>query len=167
MRWMIAVSQTMGTPLPRQPLRQRVMGLIRREPGIHASQICRETGQPWSTVQYHLRLLQQTEMVTSVDTGRERGFFPDDIDAEKANLVMLLREGRKEAIARLIQAQPGIRQVDICRAAPVSRKAFRRSVDSLIEAGLVAEHRGLQTNRYFPGAELRDLLDRPSSMDVA
>src|ERR1051325_7561984 len=135
-------------------MRARLLSLIAERPGIHASQICRESGQPWGTVQYHLSLLHRGELVTSVDTGRERRFFPPGMEPQRARLLALLNQGRRPEIARFIQENPGARQVDICDALAVSRKTFRNSIEPLVKAGLVHERKGLQTNRYFPESGL-------------
>ncbi len=133
-----------------QPMRARLLELIHAQPGIHASKLARESGGPWGTVQYHLSLLGRGELVQSVDTGRERCFFPADTEPRRARLLALLNQGRRPEIARFIQEKPGSRQVDICEALDVSRKTFRSSVVPLVGAGLINERRGLQSNRYFP-----------------
>jgi predicted transcriptional regulator len=141
-----------------QPLRRRLLTLIQDRPGIHASELCREAGEPWGTVQYHLSLLHRSEMVTAVEAGRERHFFPSQVDPEHARLLAILHQGRRHEIAAFIRAHPGSRQVDICEAIEVSRKTFRSSIEPLVAEGLVHERRGLQNNRYFPQDGLVELL---------
>ena len=141
-----------------QPMRARLLAIIQEHPGIHASRLCREAGGPWGTVQYHLSLLGRGELVQSVDTGRERRFFPAGTEPRRARLLAILNQGRRPEIARFIQKNPGQRQVDICDALDVSRKTFRSSVGPLVEEGLIHERKGLQTNRYFPEPGLPDAL---------
>lgn len=141
-----------------QPMRRRLLALIESHPGIHASELCREAGEPWGTVQYHLSLLHKGAMVTAIDSGRERRFFPSETDPAKARLLALLTQGRRPEIAAFIRANPGARQVDVCDALGISRKTFRNSVIPMMAEGLVAEKRGLQSNRYFPLAGLDPLL---------
>lgn len=148
-----------------QPVRKRLIGLIRKDPGIHASEICRSTGEAWGTVQYHLSLLQKSELVTSVDAGRERRFFPGGIEPEKARLLGILQGGRRQDIVSWIRENPGARQVDVCNALKVSRKTFRAAVSPLMEEGLVQEQKGLQTNRYFVDDEVHGVVQ--SDFDVA
>lgn len=151
-----------------QPLRRRLLDIIESRPGIHASELCRSAGEPWGTVQYHLSLLHRSEMVTAIEAGRERHFFPAEVDPARARLLALLHQGRRQEIARFIRDHPGARQVDICQAVDVSRKTFRSSIEPLVVAGLVHERRGLQNNRYFPQGELPQLLEAPApSADLA
>jgi predicted transcriptional regulator len=157
-----------GDDLLEQPLRRRIYQLIKGSPGIHASELCRESGEAWGTVQYHLGLLRKGNMVTTVEAGRERRFFPPDMDADRARLVAILNQGRRQEIVDFIAANPGIRQVDVCQSVAVSRKTFRAAIKPLVEEGLVVERKGLQTNRYFPGQSLPAALhpetDEPSDM---
>ncbi|MEK6985152.1 MAG: winged helix-turn-helix transcriptional regulator [Candidatus Thermoplasmatota archaeon] len=157
--------------LAEQPMRARLLSLITENPGIHASRLARESGGPWGTVQYHLSLLGKGDLVQSVDTGRERRFFPASTEPRWARLLALLNQGRRPELARYIQANPGLRQVDICDALGVSRKTFRASIGPLVEEGLVHERKGLQTNRYFPEPGLAEAMgqvrDDPFPDDMA
>lgn len=148
-----------------QPLRRRLLDLIESRPGIHASELCRTAGHPWGTVQYHLSLLHRSEMVTSVEAGRERHFFPTTVDPERARILAILNQGRRPEIAQYIKTHPGARQVDICGAIDVSRKTFRSSIVPLVASGLVHERRGLQENRYFPLHSLEAYL--PPEIDAS
>jgi predicted transcriptional regulator len=144
-----------------QPLRRRLLGIIEEKPGIHASELARESGEPWGTVQYHLSLLHKGQAVTSVEAGRERRFFPHEVDPARARLLALLGQGRRPEIATFIRDHPGARQIDICDALDVSRKTFRNSIEPLVEEGLVQERKGLQSNRYFPQPPLAELMPQP------
>ena len=143
----------------RAEMRERLLAIIESRPGIHASELCRSAGEPWATVQYHLSLLHKGEMVTSVEAGRERHFFPAETDPMRARMLAMLLQGRRPEVARFIRDHPGSRQVDICDALELSRKTFRSSVAPLIEEGFVHERRGLQNHRYFAQGGLEPLLE--------
>jgi predicted transcriptional regulator len=141
-----------------QPLRRRLLAIISEKPGIHASELARESGEPWGTVQYHLSLLHKGQAVTSVESGRERRFFPHEVAPARARLLAMLGQGRRPEIASFIREHPGSRQIDICDALEVSRKTFRSSIEPMVEEGLVHERKGLQSNRYFPQPPLAELM---------
>ena len=143
-----------------QPMRRRLVDLIASRPGIHASELCREAGEPWGTVQYHLSLLHKGELVQAVEAGRERRFFPNGIEPGRARLLALMNQGRRPEVAQFIRANPGVRQVDVCEALDLSRKTFRHSVQPLVAENVIHEKRGLQNNRYFPLEGLSALLDQ-------
>jgi predicted transcriptional regulator len=146
--------------LAEQPLRARLLQMIEQKPGMHASGLQRETGEPWGTVQYHLSLLEKAELVAAVDTGRERHFFPPGMDTRRTKLVAMLGHGRRGDVARFIREHPGARQVDVCQGVDMSRKTFRASIGELVAEGLIEERLGVQSNRYYPGSELDSLLPR-------
>jgi predicted transcriptional regulator len=141
-----------------QPVRRRLLALIETSPGIHASQLCREAGEPWGTVQYHLALLHKGELVRAVAAGRERRFFPPGMEDGRMHLLALLNQGRRHEVASFIRDHPGTRQVDVCDALDLARKTFRRAISPLVGEGLVHEKRGLHSNRYFPQGGLDQLL---------
>ena len=142
-----------------QPMRRRLVDLISNRPGIHASELCREAGEPWGTVQYHLSLPHKGQLVRAVEAGRERRFFPSGIDPGRARMLALMNQGRRPEVAQYIREHPGVRQVDVCEALDVSRKTFRNSVQPLVAENLIQEKRGLQNNRYFPLQGLGELID--------
>lgn len=140
-------------------VRNRLLALIRDKPGSHASELARSTGDPWSTVQYHLDLLSKGDMVTTIDAGRTKRFFPAGTDERKARLMAIMNEGRRQEIVELIRSEPGLRQVDLCKEIEVSRKTFRNAIGPLVDEGLVHERRTLQDNRYFPTDDLDAYFD--------
>lgn len=152
-----------GPELLEQPMRRRLLQIIEEKPGIHASELCRASGEPWGTVQYHLSLLHKGELVTTVEAGRERRFFPHQVDLGRARLLAILHQGRRIEIATFIQGNPGARQVDICDALSLSRKTFRHAIEPLVEEGLVQERKGLSFNRYFPEQPLGQALEAARS----
>lgn len=145
--------------LTEQPMRRRLLALIETRPGIHASELCRESGEPWGTVQYHLSLLSKGALVNAVEAGRERRFFPPNMEPQKMRMLALMNQGRRQEIAGFIRGHPGTRQVDVCDALDLSRKTFRHAVGPMVEQGLIQEKRGLQSNRYFPLERLGPLMD--------
>lgn len=158
MNWILFAQAMAPEPLLMQPVRQRLMGIIRRRPGLAATELRREVGEAWGTVQYHLALLQESHMVTTVEAGRGRLFFADGVDPQRARLIGALHQGRRQEIAHFIRDHPGVRQVDLCHAVSVSRKTLRASISALVEAGLVLEHKSLRENRYFAQEPLEELL---------
>lgn len=161
-RTLASIAQVLG-PLDEQPVRRRLLGLIRMQPGIHASELARGMDESWGTVQYHLNLLRKADLVQSVEAGRERRFFPEGVDESKMRMMTVLTQGRRNEIAQFIHNHPGARQVDICNALDVSRKTFRNSIKAMVEEGLVHEQKGLHNNRYFSEGPMDQALELSDS----
>lgn len=132
--------------------------MIATHPGIHGSELSREAGEAWGTVQYHLSLLHKNELVHAMETGRERRYFLPGLEPARARLVALMNHGRRPEVAQFIRDNPGARQIDVCEALDLSRKTFRGAVQALVAEHLVQERRGLQSTRYFPLDGLSQLL---------
>lgn len=142
-----------------QPVRRRLLDLIASRPGIHGSELSREAGEAWGTVQYHLSLLHKNDLVHAMETGRERRYFLPGLEPARARLLALMNQGRRPEVAQFIRDHPGSRQIDVCEALDVSRKTFRGAVQPLVAEHLIHERRGLQNTRYFPLDGLSQLLD--------
>ncbi len=145
--------------LLRQPVRRRLLDIISDQPGIHASELCRQADESWGSVQYHLSLLRRASLIKSVTSGRERRFFSSTLDNGLARRLALVRQGRRYEIADFIQQNPGCRQVDVCEALGVSRKTFRAAIDSLANEELVVERKGQRNNLYYPQQDLDPVLN--------
>ena len=145
-------------PLLEQPVRRRLLDLIASRPGIHGSELSREAGEVWGTVQYHLSLLHKNALVHTLETGRERRYFLPGLEPARARLLALMTQGRRPEVAQFIQDHPGSRQIDVCQARDVSRKPLRGAVQPLVAERLIHERRGLQDTRYFPLDGLSQLL---------
>ncbi len=166
-KWIVAVSLLSNSgserdrtqELLRQPVRRRLLDIISDQPGIHASELCRQADESWGSVQYHLSLLRRASLIKSVTSGRERRFFSSSLDSGLARRLALVRQGRRYEIADFIQQNPGCRQVDVCEALNVSRKTFRAAIDSLADEKLVVERKGQRNNLYYPQQDLDPVLN--------
>ncbi|MGB0653674.1 MAG: winged helix-turn-helix transcriptional regulator [Thermoplasmatota archaeon] len=155
---LIGLAGVRGRDLLSQPVRRRLVDLISDQPGIHASELCRQADESWGAVQYHLSLLDKADLIKSVSSGRERRFFRGGVEDGLARRLALVRQGRRQEIAEFIGANPGCRQVDVCKALGVSRKTFRAAINSLSDEGLVLERKGQRNNIYYPQAALQPVL---------
>jgi predicted transcriptional regulator len=159
------------TPTPRtlldQPMRRKMMDIIRREPGIKISQLCRETTAGWGTIKYHLHLLRRAGLIVARNTGRDCLLFTSDVPEEDLAAKEALRRGRAGHLARAIADTPGASQKELCERIHMTRKIIRRYVELLSQAGLVSEKREAQFQRYYPGPSLVRHLPAAAAPDVS
>lgn len=133
-----------------QPMRRRINEIIREEPGIKISQLCKEAQAGWGTVNYHLHVLKRAGLIVSRATGRDCLLFSSDYPAEDLPVTEALRRGRAERLAEAIAQKPGASQKELCAQVHMTRKIIRRYVGLLTDAGLVSERREAQYQRYYP-----------------
>lgn len=149
-----AIANGSGHTLLAQPMRRLMMDIIRREPGIKISQLCRETTAGWGTIKYHLHLLRRAGLIVARNTGRDCLLFASDVSPEDVAAKEALRRGRAGHLARAIADTPGASQKELCERIHMTRKIIRRYVELLEHAGLVNERREAQFQRYYPGPAL-------------
>jgi len=135
--------------------RELVYDRIRQEPGISAHRLADTVDFGWSTLAYHLRVLEKTELVVSVRDGRYRRFF-DRESGRYANgrkhLVAVLKNDQTLAIARAVMDAPGVTQKALAERFALSPSSVHWHVERLEAAGLLLRARDGHNVRYSPGA---------------
>jgi predicted transcriptional regulator len=134
--------------------RDRVYQLVQAEPGVSTNRLAAVVDFGWSTLTYHLRVLERTEKIVSVRDGRHKRFF-DRESGRFANgrktLVSVLKNSATLDIARYILEQPGVTQKDVGTRFGLAPSSVHWHVNRLSEAELVEKQRDRHRVRYFPG----------------
>lgn len=140
--------------LLKHAVRRDILGILQREPGIKISDLCKQTGAGWGTIQHHLNLLKKAHLVVSRSPGRDCLLFSSDYPADRLPVAETLRRGRAERLAIAIARSPGASQKELCDQVNMTRKIIRRYVGLLSSAGLVSERREARFQRYYPNPRL-------------
>jgi DNA-binding transcriptional ArsR family regulator len=134
--------------------REQVYELIKGEPGISTNRLAEGVDFGWSTLTYHLRVLERTEKIASVRDGRHKRFF-DRESGRFANgrkhLVSVLKNESTLEIAKYILTQPGVTQKDVGEAFALAPSSVHWHVTRLTEAELITKERDRHRVRYYPG----------------
>lgn len=141
-----------------QSARQDIVRAIERAPGISMSELVRRIGLPWSTMHYHLHLLNQAGIISSIRLGRERRLFGEEATQGTRSAIALLRRRRIWDFVSTVFHKPGLRQTDIARGTSLQRKSLRRYIDLLKNEGLLIEVRESKYRRYYPTNRLTFLI---------
>lgn len=145
--------------------RDRIESLVRQEPGLHKSALCRELGLGWGTVGHHLRILRSQGRLHSVREGRELRIYPAGVPADDMRLMVMLRDDTALEILQHLNDQPGGRLTDIARALGLSRKVVRRHLDNL-EVEELVQPRGEFQRRYHIGPDADIILETGAGWDL-
>jgi predicted transcriptional regulator len=124
--------------------RERLLDLIRSQPGLHKSALCQETGLAWGTVDYHLRLLRRGNLVSQHVDGRTTRVFPADLRHRQSLLAALADEPAARIAAAVHQAPQ--RAGALSDRLGLSPKVVRRHLARLLREGLLVregDHRPL------------------------
>ncbi len=132
-----------GKALTRQklldnPNRQRILELIRAEPGIHFSRIKAAISKESRTVQWHLKMLLKYDFIREEKFGNNIVYF-DFLHDNKQNdrLFYFIQKDGILAILKQIFAQPGITIVQLMNKLRMPRSTLVRKVNTLIDEDFV------------------------------
>ena len=131
-----------GKALTRQkllenPNRQRILELIRLEPGIHFSRIKAAINQESKTVQWHLRMLVKFDFIRVAKFGNNVIYFDFLLDKQHDRLHYYLHKEGILVILKQIFAQPGITLGQLINHMQIPRSTLVRKIKILIDEGLV------------------------------
>ncbi|HEX2022886.1 MAG TPA: helix-turn-helix domain-containing protein [Candidatus Thermoplasmatota archaeon] len=134
-------------------VRERIFAAIRDRPGIAATDLAREASVAWGTTIYHLDVLEQTQMVTSIREGRHRRYFLNgaQLPGSKVAVAILHNEVTRSVVDR-VRAAPGATQKELAEATGMTPQALHWHLVRLVGAGLVRKEREGRVVRHFPAA---------------
>lgn len=139
--------------------RERLLEVIRADPGIHVRRLARVAGIGWTTCEHHLRCLEQAGKVTRRRVqGRSQVFAAGALAANQFGGAGLLRDRRNACIAAAVIQQPGSAQGLLSAQTGIPASSLCRRLQALSDEGLVeriGQGRGL---RVHPTQALRSTM---------
>jgi DNA-binding transcriptional ArsR family regulator len=133
-------------------VRERIFQAIRGHPGLSASDLAQRAGVAWGTTIYHLDVLEQTRMVTSLREGRHRRYFENGAALSTSKeTVAILQNPVTAQIAQTVQTMPGLTQKDLAQATGLTPQALHWHLLRLVKTGVVRKQREGRVVRHFSG----------------
>lgn len=131
-------------------VRERIFAAIKASPGLSASELSRLAGVAWGTTIYHLDVLEQTRMATSIRQGRHRRYFENGavLTTSKETLA-ILRNPVTLQVADRVRETPGLTQKDLASATGLTPQALHWHLTRLVGAGVVRKQREGRVVRHF------------------
>lgn len=120
---------------------ERILGCVRRYPGIHLRGIERALGLSSPLVHYHLKELVARGLVVGERLHGYVRYFPADLPAPSPDdraLLALLREDTPTALVLLLLDEGPLSHTDLARRAGLAKSTVTYQVDKLLEAGVLA-----------------------------
>jgi predicted transcriptional regulator len=135
--------------------REELMRLIREEPGVGASEVGRRlrssTGAGWSTVVYHLRVLEKNRLVSSLIDGRHRRFFPvGEIRWQDRAVLAVLKNDKSKQLYEALRARPGLIRRELAATIGTTEPGVTWHLRRLLRSGLIERRVDGRSPRYFP-----------------
>lgn len=117
--------------------RQRILELLRDDPGIGTTEIAEALGCCYRTARHHLDKLAAFDMVTCQRLGHRTVWsLPTDTGQARTRLT-----GHAAAILETLDDQPGLHLSGLARELAVSKATVKHHLDRLVERGLVEDER--------------------------
>ena len=118
--------------------RDRILGLVRTQPGLHKMAVCRALGLSWGTVSYHVRrLVRAREISANSPRGREVRLFAAGVDEQQRRWITALRDGLDPALVDHLDRAPDSGLAQMSEALNVSRRIIQRHLGLLDQGGLL------------------------------
>lgn len=134
--------------------RERVYAYVKQDPGVSTHELSQRVQFGWSTLSYHLRVLEKTGKVVSVRDGRYKRFFDREsgLYANGRKLALAaLRNATTRRVAQAIRIGPGTTQKQLSSDFGLTPSSIHWHVQRLQEAQLLERRRDGHWVRYYPG----------------
>lgn len=122
--------------------RKKIFEYVQSHPGCHFRAIYRDMKLPTGVVSYHLKYLENKEMMVSKKSaGYRRYYIRDAIKKEDKKLFALLRQKNPREIIMFVLLNPGASHGDIQKEFDISAATFSYHMKKLVKAEIVTFER--------------------------
>lgn len=137
--------------LLKNKLRDQLVTIIRSDPGVSATDIAKRVDAGWSTVVYHLGVLERNGLVTSLADTRHRRFFPaGEVHHGQRARMAVLRNDRTRFVYALVQQHPGLSQGEVAKHIGISLPGAAWHLKRLEEHQFITRAKAGRTVRLYP-----------------
>ena len=124
--------------------RKRLLGIIRKKPGIHFRELQRQADMAFGEVEYHLGVLEKTDVITKAIESYHTRYYPvDELTSDEKEIMGLLRQEKLREILLFILSEGEAGHGDIVNRFHLLKSTATFYMDKLISGGVVErEKRG-------------------------
>lgn len=134
------------------PIRRRIYEMVCEFPGIHFYRLASMMTTSQGTLDWHLRRLEEEELLRSAKYGGKRIFYPRKLtNVENARAFAALRSKTAQQIFRQVICKSGNNQQKIADAVGVHHDTVRYHLIRFEKTGLVDRYRDGREVRVFLG----------------
>ena len=150
---------TNSTPELNQTTRSQIYSLIRDNPGIHFRGICSSLNLPVGMVQYHLKILVATGLLTCYSDGKMRRFFETSkYSSIQMKILSLLRHKTRGQILEIVNVNKTATHSDLANQLSITSQGLTWQIHRLEEAGIIKEASNGLKKTYCINNDYSDLV---------
>ena len=128
--------------------RQRIFGVVSKNPGLSARDIQRLAGLGWGETSYHLERLEDAGVLRRERGGRRDYYFPATMTWEDRRLLQALRSPAQRALLLLLSERPGLTLAELREVAGFSLSTTSFHLRQLLDRAAVEMYREGNARRY-------------------
>jgi predicted transcriptional regulator len=139
---------------PREALeldtRKRIYQFLEEVPGAHFREIHRRLEIPTSVVEYHLKYMENRDLVVSRMEGRYKRYYVQGaMGSADKTLLSLLRQKVPRRIVMQVALRPGINHRELTDAIRISPSTLSYHMKKLVSKGVIRQAREGRQNTYW------------------
>ncbi len=132
-------------------IRASIFEAIRDDPGLCASEVSERVDAAWGTTVYHLQVLEDHHLITSMKHGRHRRFFENGgTHTGRKDLLATLQNDTTSRVLDTVLEEPGLAQKEIAERVDLTPQALAWHMKRLLNVGMVEKERDGRVVRHFP-----------------
>jgi len=123
-----------------QSTRQQIYDVITQNEGIHLREICRALNRKMGVIQYHIYVLESSNLISSMKDGRYKRFFVNHQDSPEEQVVIaLLHRETTAKVLNIIHEMngKGVSHSAIAKELNSSSQAITWHIQKLAEANVI------------------------------
>ena len=133
--------------------RKKIYHYIEQYPGSHLREIARDLNMKPSNVSWHLRKLEQTNLIRSRRIGGKRVYYLIEGGIEARRIAIaesILKNRNAREILEYLRENPGKHLLEISRALDLNHHTVKWHLKKLHLANLIEDHSTNSHPKYFP-----------------
>jgi DNA-binding transcriptional ArsR family regulator len=119
--------------------RERILSALRANPGMNKSELHLTIGLSWTTIAYHLKILERQGAIHLAHEKRDVFCFPVDIPQRYRDMLSTLRDDNATRILGALLEDDAIGITELSASLGMSQKMVRKHLGRLHESGLVVK----------------------------
>ncbi len=138
------------TALREHPMRERILRHVAANPGVTPPTLQQQVGVPWSTLTYHLSVMERDSLLRPRVVGRHKYLFvPEGTSAAQRDRLAVLQNDQTRKIMDHVVAHPGDHERALARTFGIDPKAIRWHLRRLEQVKLARSERPGRSRHWF------------------